>query len=68
MKTVEQSTNNMLIQGIVLCKKCDGQIISNTGKVMLNSTDMTLKCWRCGREVSSTTAYNKRKENHTVKI
>lgn len=52
------------MNGVVECL-CGGQIISNTGKVIINQ-DMRLKCWQCGKSYACNEVYYERKEGQRV--
>ena len=56
------------IKGVVLCAYCSGQVISNSGKIMLNYPEKKLYCWTCHRNYDMDYCYNLRKENEIVKI
>lgn len=54
----------MTIKGAVLCK-CGSQIISNSGKVMMNGKGQ-VQCWGCGKIYDGNEVYYERKENKCV--
>lgn len=60
-------SDSMSIQGVVLCS-CGGQIISNTGKVLMNYGRRKLHCWDCDKVYDMDYAYSMRKENETVTL
>jgi hypothetical protein len=61
-------TDKLLMRGAVLCPSCGGQVLSMSGKAMLNSTDMTLACWECHAQYPMQTVFDARRENEVVTL
>lgn len=57
-------SGKMLISGVVECQ-CGGQIISNSGKVMMNGMGY-VRCWDCLKVYDGNEAYYERKEGQRI--
>lgn len=68
-KGFKNFNKQMRMHGIVSCK-CGGQIISNTGKVVLHIKFSSGKicCWKCNKIFNATTLYFLRCEGEKVII
>lgn len=58
-------TGSLPTTGAVLCP-CGGQIISNSGKTMLNLKEKLLHCWNCETGYLANDVYFQRREGQTV--
>jgi len=64
--------NKLLIEGSVLCDSCGGDIITNSGKVMMGykymwkRTIRVLICWHCSKKFNMEKCYDIRKEGESV--
>jgi hypothetical protein len=57
-------SEKLLINGVVECE-CGGQIISNSGKVIMNPI-YEVKCWRCGKSYNANEVFYERQEGKIV--
>jgi len=56
--------HQMSMKGSVICE-CGGQILSNSGKVMMNGKGQ-VKCWECNKIYDGNDIYYVRQENKSV--